>query len=182
MLHVIENCSVNTSEEVVSRLRRGRFARLSIPAVLVGVAVIMSACADPEASYVGTQAMDTSQQSGLGNPQRDRPIVIEPAPPEASVGGTQRYQWNGNPVRRTEGKAAPAGQAAKQPNLKPQPAAEAPAETPGDAQVVEVQPGDTLYGIAERHGVTVASLTQANALSGAPLKVGQKLVLPPAAR
>lgn len=177
MLHEMENSIVGSSEEVVSRLRDGRFARRTLPALLLGVGLVMTACADPEASYVGTQAMDTSQQSGLGNPQRDRPIVIEAAPPEASVDGA-RYQWNGNPNRIKEGK----GQALRQPELKPPPAAEAPGESPSDAQVIEVQPGDTLYGIAERHGVTVASLTQANALSGAPLKVGQKLVLPPAAR
>lgn len=154
--------------------------------ILLAVAFLLAGCADNEASYVGARAMDPSQQSGLGNPQVDRPIVAPPAPAASSEGSASpQYQWNGNPKAVVEGKAGAPG--AKRPNLKPQPpSVDGVAATsragPIDANTVEVQPGDTLHGIAERYGVTVASLNQANRLTGAPLQVGQKLVLPPTAR
>jgi len=47
---------------------------------------------------------------------------------------------------------------------------------PGDT--VEVQPGDTLYGIARRHNVSVAELMQLNSLTNPNLKLGQRLYLP----
>lgn len=43
---------------------------------------------------------------------------------------------------------------------------------------IEVQRGDTLYGIARRNGVTVKDLMAANNLSGANLKPGQQLRMP----
>ena len=47
---------------------------------------------------------------------------------------------------------------------------------PGDT--VEVQSGDTLYGIARRHNVAVAELMQLNNMSSPNLKLGQRLYLP----
>lgn len=47
---------------------------------------------------------------------------------------------------------------------------------PGDS--VEVQAGDTLYGIARRHNVSVAELMQLNNMTNPNLKLGQKLYLP----
>ncbi len=41
-----------------------------------------------------------------------------------------------------------------------------------------VQPGDTLYGIASRYGVSVDALIQANNLSGGYIYVGQQLRIP----
>ncbi len=164
------------------RLRMIKSRRVIAGAVVVA-ALGLAGCADQDASYIGARAMDQSQQSGLGNPDRDRPIVMTP-PPESAVGGeAPRYQWNGNPQRVIEGKGATPG--AKRPQLQPQPppqAAGVRTSVPTDSEVIEVQTGDTLHGIAERYGVTVASLNQANALSGAPLRPGQKLVLPAAAR
>ncbi len=48
--------------------------------------------------------------------------------------------------------------------------------SPGDT--IEVQPGDTLYGLARRHNVAVAELMQLNSLSSPNLHPGQKLYLP----
>lgn len=47
---------------------------------------------------------------------------------------------------------------------------------PGDA--IEVQAGDTLYGLARRHNVSVAELMQLNNMTSPHLKLGQKLYLP----
>ncbi len=53
----------------------------------------------------------------------------------------------------------------------------APAEA-GTARVYTVQPGDTLYGLSRRFGVSVAALQAANDLEGTLLRVGQRLVIP----
>ncbi len=45
-----------------------------------------------------------------------------------------------------------------------------------------VQPGDTLYGLAQKEGVTVADLIKLNNLAGSDLAVGQTLTLPSEAR
>ena len=42
----------------------------------------------------------------------------------------------------------------------------------------EVQPGDTLSGIAETHGVTVEEIQAANDLSGTDIFVGQEITIP----
>jgi LysM repeat protein len=41
--------------------------------------------------------------------------------------------------------------------------------------VVTVRSGDTLYGIATTHGVTIAQLQDWNSLTGSRLSIGQKL-------
>lgn len=56
---------------------------------------------------------------------------------------------------------------------------------PSDAAAVssaqaeyEVRPGDTLWGIARRHGITVDELKAANGLAGPKIKAGQTLAVP----
>lgn len=164
----------------MSRLRRPWAARFTLFIVCVVTAGALAGCADQD-TYDNARVIDDSQQSSLGNPQRQEPII---APPPLKPETAQpRYEWNGNPKAVSEGglnSAAPA----KKPVLKPQPpsASVGSVGSPEDAQSIEVQPGDTLHGIATRYGVTVASLSQANRLSGAPLQPGQRLVLPSAAR
>lgn len=53
-----------------------------------------------------------------------------------------------------------------------------PAPETDAANTYEVKSGDTLGGIARRHGTTVGALRSANNLSGDGLRVGQKLVIP----
>lgn len=49
----------------------------------------------------------------------------------------------------------------------------------GDAGgTIEVRPGDTLYGLSRRHGVSVNALMSANGLRSSNLRVGQRLTLP----
>lgn len=62
----------------------------------------------------------------------------------------------------------------------PLPATAAPVP-PGNTQVYIVQPGDTLYGIALRFGITVQSIINANNLPNPDrLDVGQQLIIPAA--
>ena len=50
-------------------------------------------------------------------------------------------------------------------------------------ETIEVQPGDTLFGIAKRHGVQVGALIEVNGLqNGTAIKPGQRLALPAGAR
>ncbi|MEQ1716979.1 MAG: peptidoglycan DD-metalloendopeptidase family protein [Hyphomicrobium sp.] len=72
----------------------------------------------------------------------------------------------------------------KRPMYRPAAAPAVPAATQGMTQdlakgdVLEVQPGDTLYGLSRRHQVSVAELMSVNSLTAANLKPGQKLYLP----
>lgn len=50
------------------------------------------------------------------------------------------------------------------------------------SRVITVAPGDTLYGLAQRHQVSIATLAETNHLASMTLKAGQRLVLPPYAR
>jgi membrane-bound lytic murein transglycosylase D len=49
---------------------------------------------------------------------------------------------------------------------------------PPAGRVVVVRKGDTLSGIARRHGVRLGELRKANRLSGSLIRPGQKLVIP----
>ncbi len=52
----------------------------------------------------------------------------------------------------------------------------------GNAQEIEVQPGDTLYGIAERYDLSISELMTINGLTSPVLRPGQRLMLPKGAR
>lgn len=43
---------------------------------------------------------------------------------------------------------------------------------------VQIQPGDTLSSVSRKHGISVAALMQANALTSPKIVTGQTLVLP----
>jgi murein DD-endopeptidase MepM/ murein hydrolase activator NlpD len=49
---------------------------------------------------------------------------------------------------------------------------------PASGSTIDVMQGDTLYGLARKHGVAVNELMTVNALTSPTLKPGQKLVLP----
>jgi murein DD-endopeptidase MepM/ murein hydrolase activator NlpD len=51
-----------------------------------------------------------------------------------------------------------------------------------EGQTIEVQPGDTLYALSKRYGVSIADLQSVNGLQSPMLKPGQKLVLPATAK
>jgi murein DD-endopeptidase MepM/ murein hydrolase activator NlpD len=65
---------------------------------------------------------------------------------------------------------------------RPMPAPSRPhvAAAPAGGQVVVVASGDTVYGIARRHGVSIDSLMGANGLKNPTIFPGQKLTIPSA--
>ncbi len=124
-----------------------------------------------------------------------------PTPPE-NVRGHAASDFN-NPVARSTPKgpygagassvdvAALPERAPQSPPLAPpaalrQPYKPAAARTPvapqpvAQGEMIEVQPGDTLYGLSKRHQVPVSELMTVNGLSSPNLKPGQKLSLPAA--
>ena len=52
------------------------------------------------------------------------------------------------------------------------------ASTSAPSRTVTVQPGDTLWGLAQRYGTTVAALRRANGLQGNVIEAGMQLVIP----
>lgn len=48
----------------------------------------------------------------------------------------------------------------------------------GGGETIEVQPGETLFSIARRHGVAVAAIKDANGLTNETVRPGQRLVIP----
>jgi murein DD-endopeptidase MepM/ murein hydrolase activator NlpD len=57
-------------------------------------------------------------------------------------------------------------------------AAAQPAKPIPQGSTIDVAPGDTVYGLARKHGVAVNELMTVNALTSPNLKPGQKLILP----
>lgn len=56
--------------------------------------------------------------------------------------------------------------------------APAPSSAPARGQQIEVQQGDTLYGLSRKHNVLIVDLMSVNELKSPNLKPGQRLVLP----
>lgn len=54
----------------------------------------------------------------------------------------------------------------------------APAVASSRGETIEVQQGDTLYGLSKRYRVSISELMSANQLSSPAIKPGQKLVIP----
>jgi len=59
-----------------------------------------------------------------------------------------------------------------------QPPPRQPVSAQGSGRSIEVQQGDTLYGLSRRHNVSVAELMELNGLNNPNLRPGQKLELP----
>ena len=120
-------------------------------------------------------------------------MVREPAPPYMQTGslGYEReplgwsaphYRWS--EAARPTGPIQPAPpvdnpqpmrwHASAQPGREPFPRAAVPAES----EIIEVREGDTLFGLARSHGVSVAELVSMNRLDSGRIEVGQRLLVP----
>ncbi len=95
-------------------------------------------------------------------------------PPAASTAPV-RQAGLPEPIMR-EPETRPAGVA---PRLQPSSTEKPPAiQARADGATIDVQPGDTLYGLAKQHRVSISELMSANNLQGPLIKPGQQLVLP----
>ena len=74
--------------------------------------------------------------------------------------------------------APPTSAAIDAPRSSLAPAAASTADAGAKGELIEVQPGDTLFKLSKRHKVSIAELMSVNGLSGPNLKPGQKLNLP----
>jgi len=123
------------------------------------------------------------QQSGnavytppRANRGQDVQVSSLPEPAQPAAPTSTNMAPSGGQQRRTASapvQPAPASQAAV-----PAAPAPAPPATFEKGEMIEVQQGDTLFGLAKRHKVSLAELTAANDLKTANLKPGQKLYLP----
>jgi membrane-bound lytic murein transglycosylase D len=124
----------------------------------------------PIAPYRG--AREAQQRS-----EQQPPVVraadersVRPTPPEAPEGS------GGETTRSTDASDAGAAPAEEDSRSTAETAASEPA-TSETRIVYHVRRGDTLGGIAQRHGVSVASLRSWNSLSGNRIRAGQQLEL-----
>lgn len=113
---------------------------------------------------VGTE---TWQESGPRGPLP--PVTAEQQRPLSAPSTIPPVTGGAGPSRPFD---APKAKAAAVPAQPAKPLAVA-----GD-RTIEVQAGDTLYGISKRTGYPISALMEANGLKNANLKPGQKLALP----
>jgi murein DD-endopeptidase MepM/ murein hydrolase activator NlpD len=109
------------------------------------------------------QSPSTVRLAGL-----PEPVTHEPEARRAS----EPPRRTSEPLRRDPAPIAPAKGSIANP---------APAPV-GGATTIEVQHGDTVYGLAKRHRVSISELMSANNLQTPMIRPGQKLVLPTAHR
>ncbi len=97
------------------------------------------------------------------------PYMQQPPPVTSQPATSQPYR-PAKPFARTPREETQARDTAPAPQAAPL----------AKGEMIEVQPGDTLYGLSRRHQVSLTELTSLNGLSNPNLKPGQKLYLPAA--
>jgi len=96
------------------------------------------------------------------------------APLRPAAEPSRRYASNEAPDVKTP-ETRPAGVAEK---ARPGDASQVTTGALGGGGTVTVEPGDTLYQLSRRHGVSVAALRQANGLTNNVIRPGQQLIVP----
>lgn len=139
------------------------------------VAAVLAALAAGAVS-TGTASAQTESASG--------PVAVETI--SAPAGGSRlEARWRAPFAVESSGSVPvrePRVTAVRPEPVSPPPAAaveNAPEkEAPAGARTHVVAPGDTLYGIARRYGVSAQKIREANRLESETVKLGQKLVIP----
>ncbi len=125
----------------------------------------------PSAPTYQPPAASRRQSPPYPSQTRPEPQTRAAALPPSTARQPYRTLTSPSPARTT---TAPARSA-------PRPAATRPSPS-SNPRLVEVQPGDTLIGLADRHNVSISELMNINGLSSPVLRPGQKLLLPRGAR
>ncbi|MFZ4806946.1 MAG: peptidoglycan DD-metalloendopeptidase family protein [Hyphomicrobiaceae bacterium] len=125
----------------------------------------------------GNLSEQTPSYTGGGYGTSSRPGEIrsaalpDPAPAPYRPEPTYQPAAGAAPAPRA---LAPASRPVAAPAARPEPAA----ATTAAGETVEVQQGDTLFGIARRHNVRVEDVKRLNNLSSTMIRPGQRLVMP----
>lgn len=123
------------------------------------------------AAYGSPAHQPDDRQQGFQAPSYDSTYRPQP---QSRVAALPPHS-NREPLR-----SAPATRAAPDRTAnRPAPQRATPA---ANAHEIEVEPGDTLYGLAERHDVSISQLMTMNGLTSPVLRPGQRLMLPKGAR
>lgn len=169
-------------------------AALLAAAVLFGLAIagtLTLAQADVPLLRVGnltlflpsTRLSDVAANVPVENADAPGEAPAEPGPPSIPT-LTPRPSTTPRPSATPTASPSPEPSATPEPSVTATATPEPPTATPVPAagpQRYTVQPGDTFRAIAERFGVTVAALLEANDLTPAQadsLRVGQELIIP----
>lgn len=170
---------------------RSKSPAVLFPAAALAVLAALAAggCASSSRLSMSPQKPPTpDSRSGLGKPAQ----YADPAIQRSTLMPPRDYQWNGSQTRMSEGAARAAAvpyAASSHPHHPSAHAAHAPPARPLDHPrrpldhgSIEVQPGDTLYGLSRRHGVSISALMETNRLKSLTLVPGQVLRLPASSR
>jgi murein DD-endopeptidase MepM/ murein hydrolase activator NlpD len=125
-----------------------------------------------------TGSLPSSSQSANGTRSYD----------DTPPGAPPRGAGLGDPAGRSASPPYTGDRLAARDTAEPYPAPDRTASRPPDrsrtiarGETIQVQQGDTLYGISKRYGVSISALIEVNGLSsGSAIKPGQQLVLPAA--
>lgn len=124
-----------------------------------------------EAEPVSPPATPYSYNPGPYQPPRNEPVRLAGLPEPVSREPEPRRP--SEPPRRAE----PARRELPRPSPSASLADPSPAPV-GGGTMIEVQQGDTVYGLAKKHRVSISELMSANNLQTPMIKPGQKLALP----
>jgi murein DD-endopeptidase MepM/ murein hydrolase activator NlpD len=124
--------------------------------------------------YDGPRGTGVREEAGRGYQQQPYPHQGERGQPATTVTELAPIPDRAPPDRTAM--RAPERVPERTPSYERRYEAQRPAAS---GESIEVQPGDTLFGIAKRHGVQVGALIEVNGLAnGTSIKPGQRLVLP----
>lgn len=166
-------------------------------AAVAAMALALAGCANSARLAFSEKSAppEGTTRSSLGQQTTDGRLAH--AGPHATPPG--EYRWNGSPARHIEGTAplsappATRGPGEAPPRVVAVPAPAVAAKpghqlSPTQPQrklthgMIEVQPGDTLYALSRKHGVSISALMDTNQLKSLTLVPGQVLKLPPQSR
>jgi murein DD-endopeptidase MepM/ murein hydrolase activator NlpD len=128
----------------------------------------------PSSANLSDQSPSYGGGGSYTPPPRESVRMAALPEPSAPTPSGPAYGSGASPAQPAAGAFQPS---ARQAPVRPAAAVPSgPAPAAGDS--VDVQPGDTLFGIARRHDVRVDDIKRLNNLSGTMIRPGQRLVLP----
>lgn len=171
--------SSKRTSTVLAELRPARLATVAFALAVSGCSADVTRFDSP-----GFSLTENSDRPAGPPPPSSQPYAQAPQPAPRGLTGEPLP-----PPERTAHLPPPPGSydrsVPRLPPPGPQPQADRRAppvqRAAASGEMVEVQPGDTLYGLARRHNVPVSTLIEVNNLgSNGNIKPGQKLALPAA--